>query len=90
MEEIIQSPISSVQLLPAATATSNENLPPRRVTPETKFATEAINQARTLAESLLTQIEEVRRDVDRDAVRAARERTRMVLTDVAFGEVPPG
>ena len=84
MEEIIQSPISSVQLLPAATATSNENLPPRRVTPETKFATEAINQARTLAESLLTQIEEVRRDVDRDAVRAARERTRMVLTDVAF------
>jgi hypothetical protein len=84
MEEIIQSPISSIQLLPAATATSNENLPPRRVSPETKFATEAINQARTLAESLLTQIEEVRREVDRDAVRAARERTRMVLTDVAF------
>lgn len=84
MEEIIQSPISSVQLLPAATATSNENLPPRRVSPETMFATEAISQARTLAESLLTQIEEVRREVDRDAVRAARERTRMVLTDVAF------
>jgi hypothetical protein len=84
MEEISQSPISSVQLLPAATATSNENLPPRRVSPETRFATEAINQARTLAESLLTQIEGVRREVDRDAVRAARERTRMVLTDVAF------
>ncbi len=84
MEEIIQSPISSIQLLPAATATNNENLPPRRVSPETKFANEAINQARTLAESLLTQIEEVRREVDRDAVRAARERTRMVLTDVAF------
>ena len=84
MEEIIQSPISSVQLLPAATTTSNENLPPRRVSSETKFATEAINQARTLAESLLTQIEGVRREVDRDAVRAARERTRMVLTDVAF------
>jgi hypothetical protein len=84
MEEISQSPISSVQLLPAATATPNENLPPRRVSPETRFATEAINQARTLAESLLTQIEGVRREVDRDAVRAARERTRMVLTDVAF------
>lgn len=84
MEEIIQSPISSLQLLPAATAMPNGNLPPRRVSPETKFATEAINQARTLAESLLTQIEEVRREVDRDAVRAARERTRMVLTDVAF------
>jgi hypothetical protein len=84
MEEIIQSPISSVQLLPAATATTNENLPPRRVSSETRFATEAITQARTLAESLLAQIEEVRREVDRDAVRAARERTRMVLTDVAF------
>ena len=84
MEEIIQSPISSVQLLPATTATPNESLPPRRVSSETKFATEAINQARTLAESLLTQIEGVRREVDRDAVRAARERTRMVLTDVAF------
>ena len=84
MEEIIQSPISSVQLLPATTATPNENLPPRRVSSETKFATEAISQARTLAESLLTQIEGVRREVDRDAVRAARERTRMVLTDVAF------
>lgn len=84
MEEIIQSPISSVQLLPATTATINENSPPRRVSPETRFATEAITQARTLAESLLTQIEEVRRDVDRDAVRAARERTRMVMTDVAF------
>jgi hypothetical protein len=84
MEEIIQSPISSVQLLPAATATTNENLRPRRVSSETRFATEAINQARTLAESLLTQIEEVRREVDRDAVRAARERTRMVQTDVAF------
>lgn len=84
MEEIIQSPISSLQLLPAATAMPNGNLPPRRESPETKFATEAINQARTLAESLLTQIEEVRREVDRDAVRAARERTRMVLTDVAF------
>ena len=84
MEEIIQSPISSVQLLPAATATNNEGVPPRRVSTETKFATEAINQARTLAESILTQIEEVRRDVDRDAIRAARERTRMVLTDVAF------
>ena len=84
MEEIIQSPISSVQLLPATTATPNENLPPRRVSSETRFATEAISQARTLAESLLTQIEGVRREVDRDAVRAARERTRMVLTDVAF------
>lgn len=84
MEEIIQSPISSLQLLPAATAMPNGNLPPRRVSPEKKFATEAINQARTLAESLLTQIEEVRREVDRDAVRAVRERTRMVLTDVAF------
>jgi hypothetical protein len=84
MEEIIQSPISIVQLLPATTATNNENSPPRRVSPETRFATEAITQARTLAESLLTQIEEVRREVDRDAIRAAREQTRMVLTDVAF------
>ena len=84
MEEIIQSPISSVQLLPAKTGTNNESLPPRRASSETRFATEAINQARTLAESMLTQIEEIRRDVDRDAVRAARERTRMVLTDVAF------
>lgn len=84
MEEIIQSPISSVQLLPATTATNNENVPKRRVSSEARFATEAVNQARTLAESLLTQIEEVRREVDRDAVRAARERTRMVLTDVAF------
>ena len=84
MEGIIQSPISSVQLLPAAKATGAESLLPRRVSAETKFATEAINQARTLAESLLTQIEEVRREVDRDALRAARERTRMVLTDVAF------
>lgn len=84
MEEIIQSPISSIQLQPAVAATTNESFPPRRVSPETRFAAEAINQARTLAESLLTQIEEVRREVDRDAVRAARERTRMVLTDVAF------
>ena len=84
MEEIIQSPISSVQLLPAKTGTNNESLPPRRASSETRFATEAINQARTLAESMLTQIEEIRRDVDRDAVRAAHERTRMVLTDVAF------
>ncbi|MFO0999886.1 MAG: hypothetical protein U0936_06095 [Planctomycetaceae bacterium] len=84
MEEIIQTPISSLQLLPAATATSSENFLPRRVSPETRFATEAINQAWTLADSLLTQIEEVRREVDRDAVRAARERTRMVQTDVAF------
>lgn len=84
MEEIIESPISSAQLLPAAPTTTSEGLPPRRVSTETKFATEAINQARTLAESLLTQIEEVRREVDRDAIRTARERTRMVLTDVAF------
>ena len=84
MEEIIQSPISSVQLLPAATTTTSEGLPPRRLSTETKFATEAIHQAGTLAESLLTQIEEVRREVDRDAIRTARERTRMVLTDVAF------
>lgn len=84
MEEVIQSPISSLQLLPTATATNNENLPLRKVSAETRFAIEAINQARTLAESLLTQIEEVRRDVDRDAIRTARERTRMVLTDVAF------
>lgn len=84
MEEIIQSPISSVQLLPAATATAVESLPPRRASAEMKFSTEAINQAETLAESLLTQFEEVRREIDRDALRAARERTRMVLTDVAF------
>lgn len=84
MEQIIQSPISSVQLLPGTVASAADGLIAQRVSPEMKFAAEAIDQARTLGESLLTQIEEVRREVNRDAIRAARERTRVVLTDVAF------
>ena len=45
MEEIIQSPISSVQLLPATMATPNDNLPQRRVSSEAKFASEADGRA---------------------------------------------
>ncbi len=49
----------------------------RKIPPGTTFALEAISQAQLLAEGLLKQIEQIRRDVDSDVVRTAREHIRM-------------
>ncbi len=80
MEEIVHAPVT----YSAATANSTNSAIVRKGPSNLRFALEAIAQAKVLAEATQKQIEAVRRNVDADIIRVARERLRMALAEICF------
>ena len=50
------------------------------------FALEAVRQSSELSVALLAQLDELRKDIDRDVARSARERIRCALADMMFAQ----
>lgn len=84
MEQTVQAPLSSSFRPDRSKATDAIPSEFRRVTSSTQFALEAAHQGDTIGNALLKQIDEIRRDVDSDVVRTARERIRMALAEMTF------
>lgn len=84
MEETIQAPLSNSFVLDAAAQEAWASARTMRLSASAKFAMEAVAQAQVTAEALMKQIDEIRRDVDGDVVRLARERIRAALAQIMF------
>ena len=89
MEAIVQSPLS--QLSPDAMTENKDRsgrnrLPGRSTPPATQRVLDAIQQAETSSHSLLSQIDEIRKEIDNDVAKLARERIRMALAELAFAK----
>ncbi|MBL8818829.1 MAG: hypothetical protein JNL58_22560 [Planctomyces sp.] len=71
----------------SSTTASLPNSSPSKSSPsessrETSFRTPRLEQALLLAEALLKQLEQIRRDLDATSVRQLRERTRLAIAEI--------
>ena len=89
MEAIIQAPLSNMSPDASVNDTvrdSRNRLPNRSISPGTQRILDAIQQAETSSHALLKQIDEIRKEIDSDVVRMARERIRTALAEMAFAK----
>ena len=89
MVAIIQAPLSNMS--PDASVNdkvrdSSHRLPNRSISPGTQRILDAIQQADTSSHALLRQIDEIRKEIDSDVVRMARERIRTAMAEMAFAK----
>lgn len=90
MEAIVHSPLSrmSPDASPAGKDRDSKNRRPIRSIPlGTQRILESIQQAEISSHALMKQIDEIRKEIDSDVGRMARERIRLALTELAFAKV---
>ena len=87
MEVIVQSPLSNMSPDAGSNDGGARTRPPvRALSSNTQLILNAIQEAETSSLSLLSQIDEIRKEIDSDVARMARERLRTGLAEMAFAK----